>query len=134
MGYTLKTSITKICGCVINTYEHDDFNTTYDDTDYCHECATKLNESRVDKDKYFKMGETKYNEFIDGLYIIDVDMVPIKILREYKYKSNKYGQYYIIGYDLFNKTKHNNKWYVNKNAVELFFKIGLDEYYRFPKI
>jgi hypothetical protein len=82
---------------------------------------------------YKNTGKNKYDEFIKNIQLIEVELVPIKILKTKKYKINKYGCYNQINKELFNISKINNRWVINKKAVELFLDMGLDEYYCFDK-
>jgi len=50
---------------------------------------------------------------------IDVNMVPIKILKSIKFKENKYGGKLCSDHHLFGIEKIKNRWYINEKAVEL---------------
>lgn len=78
---------------------------------------------------YENVGENKYNEFLKNIKFVDVELVPIKYIKTKKYKENKYNSKYLINKELFNISKINNRWVINKKAVELFLDMGLDEYY-----
>jgi len=86
-----------------------------------------------EKREYTKIGKEKYKEFEKIIQSISIELVPIKILKNNKYKENKYGSKWGVDHRLFNIEKNKNRWYINKNAVDLFFNLGLDEFYCFSK-
>jgi len=81
---------------------------------------------------YYLTGKMKFDEFTQLVPTIDVNMVPIKILKNVKSKENKYGGKLCSDHHLFRIEKIKNKWYINEKAIELFLKIGLDEFYYLP--
>ena len=130
MGYSLKNTRIQNCGCIIEIYEHDDFPTTYESITLCYECNKKKIDEQNAREKYYLIGQEKLNNFIEKIKNIEIKLVPKKeLIKYYKKNTNKYNTYYLISNDLLKLQKIKNRWYFNENAIKLFYKDNLNEYY-----
>lgn len=128
MGWSLiSREIIKDCGCVKETRTHDDFP-TYDYTIIlCNTCQDAEMKRRQEKKAEMKM---LYDMFVDELKHTEVKLVPRKEAKTIVGKHPHSGEvfdYRIHG--LINYQKIRGRYYLNINAVELFYKLELDKYY-----
>ena len=115
---------------------------------YCEECEIITNnEKKEEEEKYKKRKEkeelkrndflNKQNELFQKFYInIDknnIELVPIKIINS---DTNYINELCVSGVNkkfmsmkLMDVQKIKGKWYINKNKVELFYNLNMQNYY-----
>ena len=136
MGYSLKSTTTKSCGCVVRVYEHDDFPGTNDDITLCEQCRV----AHAKQDEEIRAREARCTtlkaEFLAKAEDLPTALVPIKAINTirsgYPRQTSKYGDT-CIDVTVFAIQKVKNRWHINEPVVKLFFDMGLDEHYYFPK-
>ena len=131
MGWTLTSTNTKNCGCRVETKVHDDFPTSDTDIILCKEC------SRIKKEEEEKIKQEEtdlYNRFIQAVNNTEVQTVPRKkvysIINANRFRFRGSKEVLIIPeYSIFKYEMVRNRYYINLNAVRLFYEYELDKYY-----
>ena len=136
MGYSLKSTTTKSCGCVVREYEHDDFPGTNDDVKMCEGCRAAHAEQGEKRRSQATRWTTLKAEFLAKAKDLPTALVPIKAINTirsgYPHQNYNYGDTF-DDMTVFAVQKVKNRWHINEPVVKLFFDMGLDEYYYFPK-
>ena len=132
MGWTLQSRDTKDCGCVEETRVHDDFPTSDTTITLCKECETK----QVEKKKRREEEQTElYNKFIQALKNTETKLVPRKnvyqviFAHRFRFRGSSSVLNNRLSYDMFKYQKIKNRYYIDINAVQLFYAHELDRYY-----
>ena len=137
MGWSLTSRSTKDCGCRVETKEHDDFPTRDTSIILCEQCS-KLKKEKEERRKQERTD--RYNRFIQEVNNTDVQIVPQKeaynivAVNRFRFMGSTSVLSRQLMYSMFKYEQVRNRYYIDINAVKLFYEYELDKYYSFTLI